>query len=471
MKARTGQVVLYMVLVLLAVTVLLLLSVNAFLAVRSKNRMMNAVDRAAIAAAQCQGELLNEIGRLNVERLRAAVRGEPLADAVVGDRLAEMRERAFFGPIEGIARANAAARDWGFESGEAPRALDGFRDHVSEIRNNPDLYPPDEYDTWGRYADALSAALGGTPAVLPFYMEMVNPGMSGLFGNWGFYDVIAARSWCWFTVGNNGRYLDMDPGQMPPTEISPVEVPENSEVFSLHVTFKTWMESGWKDEYVSGVGFTDRWTNFVCQVTGLARENFATNSTAADLTQVWAFYDGSWNKWSATFNPDAFPIAGAVRPEYDVAGCVASCMMVGHIQQLRKDDKTESVSDTLVTAEAKPLGTVDDLDGGGPAPVTAYNGFIAASRPGAQIFTRAGLTLVGSVPRSAGVSMEPQWYEHVKHHAPRESAPGCGYCRLWREWMNPAFRASARAWLQQNSESCHPKGGGPGMTGGYEYAH
>ena len=61
MKARNGQVALYLVMALLAIAVLMLVNVNAFLAVRSKNRMMNAVDEATIAAAKHQGYLLNEI--------------------------------------------------------------------------------------------------------------------------------------------------------------------------------------------------------------------------------------------------------------------------------------------------------------------------------------------------------------------------------------------------------------------------
>ena len=52
MKARNGQVALYLVMVLLAIAVLMLVNVNSFLAVRSKNRMMNAVDEAALADLQ-----------------------------------------------------------------------------------------------------------------------------------------------------------------------------------------------------------------------------------------------------------------------------------------------------------------------------------------------------------------------------------------------------------------------------------
>ena len=472
MKARNGQVALYLVMVLLAIAVLMVVNINAFLAVRSKNRMMNAVDGAALAAAKYQGALLNEVGRMNVEHLRAAVLGEPWTDENGGNPEIRLRELTFLRPVEAIRVSNEAAADWGYAGGDSPRAAEGFADHIQEILQNPDLYPPADggVNLWHIYAEKLAAALSGNPAVLPNYMEMVNPGSSGLFASSTFYDVLAAKAWCWFSIGDHAHYLDEDSSQVEPYEITPVEVPENSEVYSLHVTYRTWMDSGWADEW-RGNGFSETWTNFVLKVTGL--ESFATNSYAASEAEVWAFYDDNWRTWSTTYNPDDFPIAGTIRPEYDVAGCVASCMMLGGIQQIREDEDRGQVGENsiLVTAEAKPLGTVEGLDGG-IAPVTAYNRFIAPSRPGEKIFTEAQLVLMGSVPRSPGCSMEPDWYDHVKKHAPGNPFPGCGYCRLWSEWSDPSFRSSIRSWLQQNAESCRT-GGGEGKIekGGYPYAH
>ena len=474
MKARSGQVTLYLVMVLLAIAVLMVVNINAFLAVRSKNRMMNAVDGAAIAAAKYQGALLNEVGRMNVEHLRAAILGEPWVDENGVSPAIRLRELTLLRPVEAIGISNEAAADWGYAGGDSPRAAEGFEDHIQEILQNPDLYPPanGEVNLWHVYAERLAAALSGNPAVLPNYMEMVNPGSSGLFATHGFYDVLSAKAWCWFSIGGNAQYLDGDPSSVEPYEIHPVEVPENSEVYSLHVTYKTWMDSGWADEWRE-TGFSERWTNFVCRVTGLAPEAFSTRSYAADEDQVWVFYDDNWRTWSTTYNPDDFPIAGTIRPEYDVAGCVASCMMLGTVQQIREDEDRGQVGENsiLVTAEAKPLGTVEGLDGG-IAPVTDYNRFIAPSRPGEKIFTEAQLVLMGSVPRSPGVSMEPDWYDHVKKHAPGNPFPSCGYCKLWSEWSDPAFRSSIRNWLQQNAESCRA-GGGEGKIekGGYPYAH
>ena len=478
MTVRRGQVAVYLVLVLVAISVLMAMNVGAFLAVRSKNRMMNAVDAAAIAVARKQGEILNELGRRNVEHLQRLIRpNDPRGDWTPEDT-AELRELAFFGPLEGIELAGRAAADWGFAEARVDDELaQCFRDHVSEIINeycdNADLYPEYRERQWVDYAARLSALAAGGFTVAPGYMETANAWRQEPLLSGAFYDAIAGRAWCWFSLGNRMHYLDMDHETMPRPEFAEARLQENSEIFPVHVTFRTWMDSEWASEFVPGVGFNERWTNFVCRVTGCSREELAAAPRAADPTEVWVFYDDNWRAWSRTFNPDNFPIAGSVRPEYDVAGCVASCIMLGDVPRLAVDEVARRSME--VTAEAKPLGTVIDLEGE-LAPVTAFHSFIAPSQPNERIFTEAQLVLMGAVPRAAGVSLSPAWDRHVKDHLPRyfETGPGgegCYYCRQLTLWENPAFRASARDWLMANGENCRA-GTGPGTEkGGYDWAH
>lgn len=477
MTARRGQAILYLVLVLVVLALLMVMNVGAFLAVRSKNRLMNAVDAAAIAVAKHQGELLNELGRMNVRHLRSLV--DPRIEWTEAD-VARMRELAVFGPLDGIPRANAAAADWGYpeprEDDDVARCL---RSHVREIVDEyctaPDLYPEYRDGQWADYAARLSALLSGGLVVAPGFLETANAWSQDPLLSLAFYDAIAARAWCWFGIGNRSRYFDMDHQTMPRPVGQEAKVQENSEVYSIHVTFKTWLESRWAEEYTPGAGFSERWTNFVCQVSGCTREELAASPRAGDPSEVWAFYDDYWGRWSRTFTPDEYPIAGGVKPEYDVAGCVASCLMVGDVQRLvgRNDEVSSRAME--VTAEAKPLGTVVDLDGA-VAPVTAYDFFIAPSRPGERIFTEAQLVLMHAVPRAPGVSLSPAWYDHVKDHLPRyfehgPTANGCFYCRQLVLWEDPAFRAAARNWLTANGDSCR-SGSGPGTErGGYDWAH
>ena len=476
MRARSGQVAVYLVLVLVAIAMLMVMNVNVFLAVRSKNRMMNAADGAALAAAKWQGTLLNRLGEMNVRHMRSLIYPdhEPWTDE---DEM-EMRDLAMYGPLQGIEEARVAAAQWGYEGAGDGDLEAAFRRHLDEIVNeyatNPDLYPEYRKNQWADYAARLSEYLSGGLTVAPGYMETANGWRQDPLLNEAFYDAIAAKAWCWFSLGGRSRYFDMDSKTMPRPESQNPHVQENSEIFGLHVTFKSWLDSAWANEYVAGVGFSERWTNFVCQVSGCTRAELAAAPQVADEQRVWAFYDDSWGTWSRTYNPDNIPIAGNVKPEYDVAGCAASCILLGDIEQIADEGSTDGDRWMAVTAEAKPFGTV--MSDGDESVVTAFCSFIAPSEPGGRIFTQAQLVLMGSVPRDPGVSMSPQWYVHVKEHLPRyfasgpDGGNGCYYCRQLVQWESPAFRASARSWLMANGTSCQVHGG-DGGRGGYDWAH
>ena len=93
---RRGQVAVYLVLVLVVITLLMLLNVDAFLIVRERNHMMNASDAAALAAAKEQGRLLNEIGKLNLRHAEADARGDYEESLRI---VLEQKRLAFLGPL------------------------------------------------------------------------------------------------------------------------------------------------------------------------------------------------------------------------------------------------------------------------------------------------------------------------------------------------------------------------------------
>ena len=497
MRLRNGQVAIYLLVTLLVIVLMVFANVGFYLSVRAKNRMMNVVDAAAVAAAKYQGALLNEVGWRNVEHLKAVVQGVEWTDAENDDPEAFLRELVFFNPVRGIVLANDAARAWGAEGAADEWDLQAFSDHIAEIRDNPEFYSREDPDWWGKYAAKLKSAVSKA-VVLPRYMEVAKPGAAGLFASETFYSVLAAKAWCWFSIGSRSNYLSSDPQTFEAAEIVPCKPPENSEVFSLHVTFKGFLDSEWREEYVDGVGFSERWTNFVCQVTNLSRQDI-TASLDAIVDANFAFYDDTWRSWSTPpssdsigFNPDDMPLAGSLKPEYDVAGCVASCATVGEKPTFARIFLPQDIKDLgeegsgagppadgdadsdrrrmHVSADAKPLGTVRNLDGE-VAPVTAYCSFIAPSSPGEQIFTDAQLVPVDSVPQPSSVGTDPDWYEHVKKHSPQHLISSCSYCRLWERWSDASFRSAIRAWLDRNADTCRPKGQGKTQKGGYGYAH
>lgn len=107
MKSQRGQVALYLIVALVALAVLMLSNVGAFLAVRAKNHAMNAGDAAALAAARRQGELLNEIGQLNLRHAEAEWIGDWEAALKIVN---QQRRLAFLGPLDCLRAANEAAK-------------------------------------------------------------------------------------------------------------------------------------------------------------------------------------------------------------------------------------------------------------------------------------------------------------------------------------------------------------------------
>ena len=147
MTMRRGQVALYLVFVLVAIVVLVMANVGVYLAVTAKNRAMNAGDAAALAVAQLQRDLLDEIGQLNVDHLTAAIENR---ESDCRDIQATQARRCFLGPLEGIRRGNEAARENGAKANEEMRDL--LKQHVIDIRlqyaTTPELYPEPWDGAW-----------------------------------------------------------------------------------------------------------------------------------------------------------------------------------------------------------------------------------------------------------------------------------------------------------------------------------
>ena len=66
---KSGQIVLVLAFMLLGLLLLALVGVDAFLASHRKNRLQNAGDAAALAAARWQGITLNALGALNLAKI------------------------------------------------------------------------------------------------------------------------------------------------------------------------------------------------------------------------------------------------------------------------------------------------------------------------------------------------------------------------------------------------------------------
>jgi hypothetical protein len=461
MNARRGQIALYLVAVLTAVVILAVMNVSVFLAVRAKNRAMNAGDAAALAVAKHQGELLNRIGEANIAHLKAAIANDAAACALI---MARQRRLCFLGPLEGLSIGNDAARRNGVTAEGGAGMLRLLRDHALLVRDgyaaNPQLYPPPWEGAWEEYAARLEVqvgALGDGLVVAPDNVEFADAWQCFPLLSRQFYHAIAGRNWCWFHF--NGEWLfDRDSQSMPRPDFSRPSRRDNSEIYSLHLTFAP-----------LPADLDETWINLIRTLTGCSEEEIERSDLLKDRSQEWAFYDSRWRDWweISPNGPWRFPAAGEVKEEYDVLGCAAVCRVVGRFSDLvaERDDRQ-----TRWVAAAKPFGTVEMADGT-VGKVTDLERLVTPA------FSDVRLVPIDTAGGQDLATADVDWMDHVRRHLPLyyEKGPlpnGCYYCRQLVKWENVLFRRQGKDWLEYNAGSCRrPTGGSGGSTGGTPHGH
>lgn len=484
MKARPGQVALYLVMVLVVLAMFAFLNVDTFLAVRAKNRLQNGGDAAAIAAARRQGELLNEIGRLNVKHVVAALRRDrALCESIV----AQQRRLALIGPVDALAKANEAALKNGMEVRDEFSAI--LRDHVADIRNlyaagsgnSDDPYPESYPGAWREYAAAIENAISGGLAVGPDNMEFYAAPGSHLLLNRQFYQAIAGMNWCWFHFNAQDaidNYKDWHEwGEIPFVRGNPLV---NSEIFSLHLVA---VRAPLVSRNLVAADFAEKKRRLLAMLGDFAEawtplEALDDLGLLTDPGQVWFFFDGAedggrWGRWfdglhlAGDDDPCDFPIVGEIRDEYNVYGCAAICRCVGGAYSAALDNET----DLTWSAAAKPFGALEDAFGTA-MPATSFFGLVL------PCFTDVRLVPIDAVGGSSLATADYEWIEHVRKHLPSYLRYGpfggrstCYYCRQLVTWENPLFRAKGSNWIKFNSGSCIRATSPGGGHGGTSHGH
>ena len=479
MKAKPGQVALYLVLVLVAITVLAIMNVGVYLSVATKNRAMNAGDAAALAAARRQGELLNEIGQLNLAHLNAALDVTDESQLAEGlehcDALVLQQARlCFLGPLDGIRAGNEAAQANG-----ATKEIDGLRDllkqHVDEVRmvyaTTTDAYPEPWEGAWREYATALETAIANPLYAGPDNIDFVDAATGHLLLKREFYDAIAGRNWCWFhfyapgVLDSYTNYRDWSPlsGEAgEDAQAARLRRCQNCEVYSLHLEARV-------GSAVDLLG-----TNLICRLTGRTAMDVARSLVITNTAQVWYFYDADadgdgWRTWTE-IDPNgewSFPVVGPVKAEYDVRGAAAICRVTREVPNV-----LGSGEDRVVrwSAAAKPFGTVENEDGATDV-VTANRDFVTPA------FDAVRLVPIDAVGGRDLATADVEWMRHVRNDLPDylENGPNalssCYYCRQLVAWERPSLREQGNRWLKYHSSSCVRPTGGGSAHGGTPHGH
>ena len=479
-RSHSGQVAVYLAISLAAVFLLTLLAVDVFLSVRTKDRLQNGGDAAALAAAHRQGEIINEIGRLNIEHIKAALNYKTNECAAIG---LKQRRLALVEPVSALKFASDAAIRNGLERNEA--FSDVLREHLNYVRmcyavgdDGAGGYLEESYPgAWHEYSiaieNAISEGLAAGADNIEFYTVQ---GSHPLFDP-EFYYAIAGEDWCWFFF-NDQRLLDgyrsfHDWGY--PTFESRNSV-ENSEIFSLHLSATT---NSIMDKFSLAelIGIANKYGGMNLKIENYIREDGSEDRGLLDETGwTWFFFSPShWDRWfdGKRLHDDEdenyeYPIVGTIKEEYNVRGCAAVC-------RTRKDDTPSFTTDTthlnIWSAAAKPFGTVETL-GGDVAPVTALKNFVVPCMRDVRLVS------IDSVASSNLATADPDWFFHVRSHlkdylykGPKNNGD-CWFCAQLKKWEHPQFHHRGTKWLKYHSGQCiRPVDGGPAQRGGTSHGH
>ena len=468
---RRGQVAVYLVLVIAALCMLALMNADVFLVVRSKNRVQNAGDAAAVAAAREQGSLLNLMGRLNVEHVVAAARDDrERCDEIVTEQL----RLALLGPLEALRRANAAAKDNGMEARDEFSEI--LRRHVQDVRTvysggvnaDGEPYPEPWEGAWGEYALEIESAMSGGLAVGPDNCEFYDAQGGHLLLERNFYFAVSGRNWCWFHFNAESVLRGYSGfGSWSPLPRRDESRIGDCEIFPLHVEPRA--------AALADVFTPEEILHLVSTYSDerLSAEDLAASSILTNAAEKWFFLDAAaWRPWNeikpvASGDSGTFPVVGEVKPEYDVRGCAAICRCLNETPSVMAEGRSSDVS---WVAAAKPFGTVTTPEGE-TAPANALHSFLV------PCFSAVRLVPVDSVGGEDLATADYGWVMHVRDHLPQYLATGpipgngCFWCEQLVSWENPVLREVGMRWIDAHGSTCVRGGPGHGSRGGTSHGH
>ena len=475
MKARRGQVALYLVMVLVVLLVLTLGNASAFLAVRAKNHTMNAGDAAALAAAREQANLLNRIGHLNIEHAEADYAGNYARSLEI---VREQRRLAFLGPLECLRAANRAARENG--ALDDPEMAAVLSEHVSDIRgkyvNYPELYPEPWEGAWLEYAAELSSVISEGIAAGADNIDFLDVVECFPLTDKSFYSMVNGKSWCKLVVAGWQDLLNCDSHNMPRPNVLSWSSVVNSEICSLHLRVSPLLLDGRElDELravlaLNGATFPPE------------QKSVDDNRPLDDPSRCYFFYarDGVWldgegnrRTWLEMDPSSAFrfPLVSKVKAEFDVLGCTSVFRVTEKIPRLLSGDARLSAW----SAAAKPFGTIQTSRGASVVTDDEAHELVLPAYEAVRLIPLGAANAGGKDLSTADAA----WLSHVRDHVPQYLADGvgglpcgCAYCQALIQWEDASFRAGVSTWIRENGDTCVRSGGpGPSMQGGTAYAH
>jgi hypothetical protein len=472
-RRSSGQAIVFLLLTLTALVFVLLFNVDLHRIIQRKNQAQNAGDAAALAAAWWQGATINLVGELNLIHALALANAVNASNIDTGaiDAITNMQARlCFTGPLTALFAAQTAAKENHIYVDKDMTEL--LRDHANLVRTqyttkfeDSDYYQEPWPGAWEQYADMIDlVALDGIAAGPDNTQFFLDPATGHFLMEKAFYEAVLGRNWCWFHLHANGwlqAYSSFhDWPALPDPELSDYT---DSEIFGVGLHPYTYrMPFFFPDTYPDALlsPFHDAGFSTVT----------AAQLTNTNLTQSWetwyAYNPRDWNRWARIRPDDGFPVAGEVRPEYDVAGADTVVRVYASVDRLTPGSGR---SDNVVwSAAAKPFGYLGE--NADKQPVTASGLVLPA-------FRNVRLIPVDAATGSENSSSDAEWVRHVRSHLHTYLEHGplsspCRYCAALTVWEIETFRQDGIDWLTVYSGNCRePDPGGSRHGGGSRRGH
>ncbi len=465
---RRGQIILVVAFMMLGLLFLVLVNADVFLAIRSKGRLQNAGDAAALAAARWQGITLNGVGALNLAQIDIACKycetPQQISNLVAG--VQHLQERLVFaGPCAGLYASQCIAAKNGMVVDKGMTRL------VNDAITGAAKYVPPTA-SWPTKSEDYALMLSGAVSEGVYagcdnaqFFNYSAGGAHPLF-NRGFYQAVDGEDWCWFFLRDEMYDLLKNFNGWGDLPAGAIASPTNPEFYPVAVTPMTCALRD-VDPDQNGQRIRRNVIDLAIRA-GCEHVNEAAFDRCGVLTDqatyTWYVYNGDWRAWTEMHRggPDKLPLISDVKPQYDVFGCSAVTRVVANITPITPGTTERQ---NLWTAAAKPFGDIDgrtvNLDGELPLVTPA--------------FTAVRLIMLAGASEERQNMAEDDWVVHTRDHvqgwSDGKGVGSCRYCKILEKWESPSFRFKGVAWLEKNSEQCivHTGGGGA-PTGGTRHA-
>lgn len=435
-SGKSGQVAIFLVLILAGLALLFALNVDVFSSSRAKIRLQNAADASALAVARWQGMTLNLIGDLNLAHLAAVAHSNENAMAGI---VALQQRLAFIGPTIGFLEAQRIAKDNDIGISQNMTLLTRL---ISEFMD----------EDYRRMLEVVLNDTGGIRAGVD-NAAMLRAGARDPRFDPDFYEAIKNRDFrtlCLRYSGGSHHLPDIPPGLPDPNEV--LLSGGNACFGNVGIG---WEYGGYYEGRIGTLADIAR----DCGLDHVITRAGLTTNAMLFARWNWCIYDGGeWYGLPEEFSFSRFPWLTPLREEYNVSGGSATVRVEGSVALA-----SLTASTNLITAQAaaKALGSV-----GGQRVIDISPPLVLPSFPRARLVPfgvgasgRYGManinhvrSLLGLLGRNGGVS---------------------SYAGLLSVFDSDEFRSAAENWYSNHghndTDGCHPPGRGTERGGGTPY--